>query len=60
MLVVKPYPLKMSQTPLYGVEVVPTGDSCSRGVSPRKRAGGPLTSVYQTTDRSTTHSDDEE
>ncbi|RXA19687.1 hypothetical protein EQ817_23145 [Escherichia coli] len=35
-------------------------DSRSRGVSPRKRAAGPLTSVYEKTDRSATHSDEEE
>ena len=52
MVAAKPYPRKTSQTPLYAVGV----DPARRG----RRAAGPLTSVYQTTDRSSTHSDEEE
>ena len=53
----KPYPLKTAQTPLYAVGVVPTRRQAYLRVS---GPSGPLTSVYQTTDRSSTHSDEEE
>ena len=52
----KPYPLKTAQTPLYAVGVVPTRRQAYLRVS----EPGPLTSVYQTTARSPTHSDEEE
>ena len=59
----KLYPLKTSQMPLYAVGVVPTRRQPQSGrisALAGRRAAGPLTSVYQTTDRSSTHSDEEE
>jgi hypothetical protein len=62
MVAAKPYPRKTSQTPLYAVGLTRQGEAAVGAylrVSGR-RAAGPLTSVYQTTDRSSTHSDEEE
>ena len=56
----KLYPLKTTQMPLYAVGVVPARRQPQPGRISALAAGGPLTSVYQTTARSSTDSDEEE